>query len=83
MTSEPNIKLMLWLLHLTRLLRNHADINKCNNWNTSPLIRASLYGHIDVVKCLLSSGAYVNLSDVSGQPPLFIASMEGHCGKQW
>ena len=61
------------------LLRNHADINKCNNWNTSPLIRASLYGHIDVVKCLLSSGAYVNLSDVSGQPPLFIASMEGHC----
>jgi ankyrin repeat protein len=42
------------------LLRNHADINKCNNWNTSPLIRASLYGHIDVVKCLLSSGAYVN-----------------------
>jgi ankyrin repeat protein len=40
---------------------------------------ASLYGHIDVVKCLLSSGAYVNLSDVSGQPPLFIASMEGHC----
>jgi ankyrin repeat protein len=32
------------------LLRNHADINKCNNWNTSPLNTASNYGHIDVVK---------------------------------
>jgi hypothetical protein len=34
------------------LLRNHADINKCNNWNTSPLNTASNSGHIDVVEYL-------------------------------
>ena len=60
------------------LLRNHADINKCNNWNTSPLNTASNYGHIDVVKCLLSSGSDINLTDKNGQSPLFAASMSGH-----
>ena len=61
------------------LMRNHADINKCNNWNTSPLNTASNYGHIDVVKCLLSSGADINLYDIDGHSPLFQASMSGHC----
>jgi ankyrin repeat protein len=60
------------------LLRNHADINKCNNWNTSPLITASNHGHIDVVEYLLSSGADINLLDECGQSPLFLASMFGH-----
>ena len=60
------------------LLRNHADINKCNNWNTSPLNTASNYGHIDVVKCLLSSGSDINLTDRKEQSPLFAASMSGH-----
>jgi ankyrin repeat protein len=45
----------------------------------APLIRASKYGHIDVVKCLLSSGADINLRDEGGQSPLFVASEEGHC----
>jgi ankyrin repeat protein len=61
------------------LLRNHADINKCNDWNTSPLNTASSHGHIDVVKCLLSSGSDINLTDILGQSPLFAASMSGHC----
>jgi ankyrin repeat protein len=36
-------------------------------------------GHCDVIKCLLSSGADINLLDEGGQSPLFIASMSGHC----
>jgi hypothetical protein len=67
----------LWIVKA--LLRNHADINKCNNWNTSPLNTASKYGHIDVVKCLLSSGADINLCDINGQSPLLVASSSGHC----
>jgi ankyrin repeat protein len=35
--------------------------------------------HCDVVKCLLSSGAEINLSDRNGQSPLFIASMFEYC----
>jgi ankyrin repeat protein len=35
-------------------------------------------GHYDVVKYLLSSGADINLSDDSGQSPLFVASENGH-----
>jgi ankyrin repeat protein len=31
------------------------------------------------VKCLLSSGADINLCDKQGQSPLFLASMAGHC----
>jgi ankyrin repeat protein len=33
----------------------------------------------DVVKCLLSSDADINLRNKQGQSPLFIASQRGHC----
>jgi ankyrin repeat protein len=41
---------------------------------------ASENGECDVVKCLLSSGAEINLCDKRGQSPLSIASMIGHYG---
>ena len=42
------------------------------HWNGSPLIRASSQGHINVVKCLLSSGVEINLRDKFGQSPLYV-----------
>ena len=36
------------------------------------------FGHCDVVKCLLSFGAEINLCGHDGQRPLFIASMGGY-----
>jgi ankyrin repeat protein len=45
----------------------------------APLFLASMIGHCDVVKYLLSSGAEINLCDKQGQSPLFLASMSGHC----
>jgi ankyrin repeat protein len=44
----------------------------------SPLFAASHYGHCDVVKCLLSSDADINLCDEGGQSPLCAASKYGH-----
>jgi ankyrin repeat protein len=38
-----------------------------------------MFGHCDVVKGLLSSGAKINLCDINGQSPLFLASKSGHC----
>jgi ankyrin repeat protein len=45
----------------------------------SPLFIASQLGHCDVVKCLLSSGADINLRNKGGESPLFAASYHGHC----
>ena len=36
-----------------------------------------MIGHCDVVKCLLSSGADINLCDEDEESPLYIASWEG------
>jgi ankyrin repeat protein len=44
----------------------------------SPLQAASIYGQCDVVKCLLSCGAEINLFDEQGKSPLFDASLSGH-----
>jgi ankyrin repeat protein len=44
------------------------------------LFEASCKGECDVVKCLLSSSADINLRDENGQSPLFTASMHGNNG---
>ena len=61
------------------LVRNHADINKCNRSSESPLFIGSKHGHMDIVKCLLSSDADINMCNSHGQSPLFVASQKGHC----
>ena len=40
-----------------------ANINCYDNRRQSPLFVASMSGHCDVVECLLSSGADINLRD--------------------
>jgi ankyrin repeat protein len=37
-----------------------------------------MFGHFDVVKCLLTYGADINLCDYRGQSPLFVASHHEH-----
>ena len=61
------------------LLRNHAEINKCNRSSESPLFIGASHGHMDIVKCLVSSDADINLCDEDGQSPLCAASKRGHC----
>jgi ankyrin repeat protein len=51
----------------------------CDEQGQSPLYIASQKGRSSVVKCLLSSGADINLLDEDGQLPLFVASTFGHC----
>jgi len=45
----------------------------------SPLFVASMSGHCDVVKCLLSTSADINLRDEVGHSPLSLASQQGLC----
>ena len=51
----------------------------CDEGGQSPLCAASTRGHCDVVKCLLSAGAGINIRNKRGQSPLSIASQRGHC----
>jgi hypothetical protein len=46
------------------------------------LFVASLSGLCDVVKCLLSSGANINLCDEVGHSPLITASRKGKCAPE-
>jgi ankyrin repeat protein len=48
---------------LISLLSSGADINLCDEGGQSPLFAASMFGHCDVIKCLLGSSADINLHD--------------------
>ncbi len=43
----------------------------------SPLLTATIRGHIEVVKLLLDNGAYIEATDTSDQTPLSLASEKG------
>ncbi|PMD55239.1 ankyrin, partial [Hyaloscypha bicolor E] len=44
----------------------------------TPLYRASMNGHVDIVKLLLEKGADVNAADRDGQTPLYRAFANRH-----
>jgi ankyrin repeat protein len=51
-----------------------ADINAKESSNSSPLLRASYNGHIEIVKILVNAGADINAKDNNGKTPLYEAS---------
>jgi hypothetical protein len=59
------------------LLEHGADMNKPNDHNETPLMKAVDRGHTNVVKLLLSRGADVNAFDNDGLTALFDASRKG------
>ena len=48
------------VVEVERLLEEEADINEKDHRGTTPLMHASWWGHIDVVKLLIESGADLN-----------------------
>jgi ankyrin repeat protein len=62
-------------------LSKHLTTSQCPCIDAvnNALLEALLSGHCDVVKCLPSSGADINLRDENGRSSLFTASMNGHC----
>jgi ankyrin repeat protein len=54
-----------------------ADVNARNFDGMTPLHRAELYGHKDVVELLLANKAGVNPRDGGVATPLFLASATG------
>ena len=58
--------------------RSGADIEKATVFGASPLVTASVFGHLEVVKYLMRSGADMEATDCHGASPLIIASAFGH-----
>lgn len=70
------------LTTVTALVKKHAaDVNACNLLGQSALHLALLFGHADVVKCLLHHGANPNIQDVYGYLPLHYACL-GFCSSE-
>jgi ankyrin repeat protein len=57
-------------------LRRGADIDNLNGWTA--LIRASCYGHKEIVEFLLNNGADIDKSDFNGMTALKYALHSGH-----
>lgn len=53
------------------LIDSRVNIDIAPFRGTTPLMIASLYGHLDVVKCLVENGAQVNRMDQDGKTALF------------
>ena len=61
-----------------RLLEEEADINEKDQCGTTPLMHASWWGHINVVKLLIESGADLNQRNGRWNTALHFAYEEKH-----
>ena len=66
------------LTEVHRLLYQGADINSKDKYGNTPLIWASLYGHLHVVRILIGRGSDVDLPNNDKSTALMKASQEGH-----
>jgi ankyrin repeat protein len=62
------------------LIMAGADLDKLDIDGSSPLLLASMEGHLATVNLLLEHGADSNTPDAAGFTPLFVAAQEGHLG---
>ena len=60
------------------LLDGGANSNIANNWGSTPLHWAAMYGHGEVVETLLRGGAASNVANYRGSTSLHFAAEEGH-----
>ena len=62
------------LYQVRALLTRHADVNRPSGDTATPLIRASLRGHLPVVDVLLAHGANPDVADECGRTALHYAA---------
>jgi ankyrin repeat protein len=69
------------LRKVEELISNGADVNEIDEntvWTRTPLITATMRGHIEVVDFLLGQGADTSLVDAAGASPLRTAVQKGY-----
>ena len=55
---------------IEEMIKKGLDVNEKDREELTPLILASIYGHIEVAKCLIQNGADIDLCDHRGQTAL-------------
>jgi len=64
---------------LKKLVSRGADVEAKNKYGETPLILASEFGHLEIVKCLIEKcNANVESKDNHGNTPLILASGYGY-----
>ncbi len=63
-----------------KLLKNGEDINAQDNGGWSPLHFAAQEGDFEIAEILINSGANINLKDINGNTPLWVATMNSYHG---
>ena len=63
---------------IVNLLCKITDLNLCNINGESVLFHAVYHNSIDIVECLVSNGAHINVKNASGITPFLLAIGEGH-----
>ena len=58
------------------LIENGADLNSCDFYGWTPLMKAVYGGHIDCVQVLVENKAKVNIKNNGGITALYIAELK-------
>ena len=59
-------------------MESGADMDKTADQGTSPVMIASLKGHLEVVNCLVEAGADKDKASRFGAMRIYVASQAGH-----
>lgn len=63
---------------IQRLLMGKADVEeRSSDYGSTALMKASRFGHLEAVKCLLAANADVNLTNTYGRFALWLAARNG------
>ena len=75
----PSIRGRLIDFEIVQILIDHgADVNAFNDYQSTPILAASQFGHLNIVEKLIDHGANVNDSDNDGDTSLIMSSKYGH-----
>lgn len=65
------------------LLQHTANVNACNSYGRSPVMLASMFGHLEITKELAESRALPNECDVWGFSAVAWAEQRSHRDLAW
>ncbi|CAG9835853.1 unnamed protein product [Diabrotica balteata] len=77
--DQPRFKLICQRYYQLKLRKKFGkiDLNSRDIWNNTPLHNALKYGHEELARLLIKSGACVNNVDTGGNTPLHLAARIG------
>lgn len=76
--AKQSSRIELYRNCIGRLVEFKADVNATDNTKCTPLLKASQFGRVNIVKSLIHFKANINAKDMFGHTALDIAEENGH-----